>query len=151
MTLSKTFSVSRQDEVSNWEICDMYPFTYEAELPSTGSMDITVLHIVQHKHKQTSRQKVAFVHLSGACVSTNRSRFLAGSERKSEQTALQEKGGRALSYILLVRALLRSFHENGGAISGHGRRPRRVVSAFYFLTSLPHRCLIVHSAVCGRM
>lgn len=58
MLLAKTFSVSRQVEVANWDIADLYPITYEADLPSTGSMDMKIVQVVQDKYKTKHRQKV---------------------------------------------------------------------------------------------
>ena len=52
MIACKTWSVSRHDEAANWDIADLWPFTYEAELATTGCMDIHVLYIQQHVHKQ---------------------------------------------------------------------------------------------------
>ena len=52
MILCETWSVSRHDDVEKWDIADIWPFTYEAELATTGDMDIHVIHIQQHVYKQ---------------------------------------------------------------------------------------------------
>ena len=49
--LGQLWSVSRFFEITQWNLSDMHPFVYSASLPTTGTQDVTVLYVIQRRHK----------------------------------------------------------------------------------------------------
>ena len=49
--LGQVWSISRFDEISQWNLSDLHPFVYSSSLPTTGNQDVTILYVVQRRHK----------------------------------------------------------------------------------------------------